>query len=71
MIEKIGFFDDQFFAYGEDVDLSFRAKLTGYRCFYMPAAIVYHKINQTMGVKSHFVLYYSRQFSIPGLPPCK
>jgi GT2 family glycosyltransferase len=43
MLEKIGLFDEDYFAYFEDVDLSFRAQLSGYRCLYLPQAVVYHK----------------------------
>lgn len=42
MLDDIGFFDDDFFAYCEDGDLSFRAQLAGYRCLYVPEAVVYH-----------------------------
>lgn len=37
------YFDENFFAYKEDVDLSWRAKLLGWKCLYVPSAIAYHK----------------------------
>jgi GT2 family glycosyltransferase len=49
MLEEIGLFDEDFFAYCEDADLSFRAQLAGYRCLYVPGAIVYHMGNATTG----------------------
>jgi len=61
MIDEIGFFDERFFAVGEDIDLSFRAILAGYKCLYIPDAIVYHKVNQTVGRNSDFLLYQSRR----------
>lgn len=61
MINEIGFLDNRFFAYGEDLDLSFRAKLAGYKCLYVPKAKVYHKINQTSGKRSDFILYQTRR----------
>lgn len=61
MIEKIGFFDEEFFAMGEDIDLSFRARLAGYKCIYVPNAIVYHKVNQTTGIGSDFLIYHARR----------
>ncbi len=61
MLGEIGFLDDRFFAYGEDLDLSFRAKLAGYKCLYVPKAVVYHKINQTFGRESDFLLYHTRR----------
>ena len=36
------FFDEAFFAYMEDVDLAWRARLLGWRCWYEPAATAYH-----------------------------
>lgn len=42
LFEDIGFFDEDFFAYLEDVDLCFRAQIKGYKCFYLPSAVVYH-----------------------------
>jgi len=61
MLEKIGFFDEDFFAVGEDIDLSFRAKMAGYRCVYVPDAIVHHKVSATVGVGSDFQIYQSRR----------
>ncbi|MGH7142163.1 MAG: glycosyltransferase family 2 protein [Candidatus Saccharimonadales bacterium] len=47
MLEKVGLFDEDFFAYYEDVDLSFRAQLTGWKVCYTPRAIAYHQIGAT------------------------
>ena len=49
MLEDVGLFDESFFMYCEDVDLAFRAQLLGYRCIYVPTAIVYHKLSATGG----------------------
>jgi len=42
ILKKIGYFDDDFFMYYEDVEISERARLHGYRIRYCPSAIVYH-----------------------------
>ncbi|HEY3352967.1 MAG TPA: glycosyltransferase family 2 protein [Polyangia bacterium] len=42
MLEHIGGLDEEFFSHVEDTDLSFRAQLAGYRCRYVPEAVVYH-----------------------------
>lgn len=42
ILKKIGFFDEEHFAYLEDVDLGWRAKIHGYDNWYEPSAIVYH-----------------------------
>jgi GT2 family glycosyltransferase len=51
MLESTGFLDPEFFMTYEDVDLSFRAQLLGFKCFFIPSAIVYHRYRATM--KSH------------------
>lgn len=47
MLEDIGLFDEDFVGYCEDVDLSFRAQLAGYRCVFAPRARVYHRLSAT------------------------
>lgn len=42
LFDSIGLFDEDFFMYLEDVDLSFRAQLFGYKCLYVPESKVYH-----------------------------
>ncbi len=37
------YFDEDFFAYWEDLDLSWRLRLAGYECIYVPDAVVYHQ----------------------------
>jgi GT2 family glycosyltransferase len=38
----IGLFDDDYFAYLEDVDIGLRAQSAGYKCYYVPTALIYH-----------------------------
>lgn len=42
MLDEVGLFDEDFFAYHEDVDLAWRARSRGWRCVYNPRAVVYH-----------------------------
>ena len=42
MLDEVGLFDEDFFAYHEDVDLAWRARSRGWRCMYSPRAVVYH-----------------------------
>lgn len=49
MLDEIGPFDETFFMYCEDVDLNWRAQLAGWRCWYTPGAVVYHKLSATGG----------------------
>lgn len=46
-LKQIGLFDEDFFAYYEDVDISFRARLAGWDVLYEPGALVLHHINAT------------------------
>ena len=47
LFDRIGLFDEDFFAYFEDTDLSFRANWSGFRCLSVPDAIIYHKVGGT------------------------
>lgn len=54
MVEEVSFshcqpFDPSFFMYCEDVDLNWRAQLAGWKCWYAPQAMVYHKLSATGG----------------------
>lgn len=49
LLEEIGMFDDNFFAYMEDVDLAIRSKINGYHNFLCPQAVVYHIGSATSG----------------------
>ncbi|WOF22322.1 glycosyltransferase family 2 protein [Microbacterium betulae] len=46
---EIGLFDETFFAYFEDVDVGFRARLAGHEIVYDPAAVAHHRIGATSG----------------------
>lgn len=49
MLDEIGGFDEDFFLYGDDAELGLRARLAGWRCVYVPAAVVKHKRGSSMG----------------------
>ena len=57
MIETVGFFDEDFFAYCEDTDLGMRGRLAGWRAVLARDAVVYHKYSQTGGAFSPLKLY--------------
>lgn len=57
MLKEIGLFDEDFFAYYEDVDLSFRAQLAGWKVRYEPKAEAYHQIGATSGKIKGFTTY--------------
>ena len=47
VFNKIGLFDEDYFAYLEDLDFSFRLQLAGYKCYYNPEIVCYHKRGET------------------------
>ncbi len=49
MLDDVGLFDEDFFAYCEDADLSFRARLRGWSCLYAPGAVAHHRFSATGG----------------------
>jgi GT2 family glycosyltransferase len=58
MLDQVGLFDEEFFAYLEDVDLAWRARLAGWRCLYAPDASVLH-VHSATGVEgSPFKSYH-------------
>ena len=55
LFDRIGFFDEDFFAYLEDVDLNLRINRAGLQGYYVPAARVYHVGSATTGSKINSV----------------
>ncbi len=51
VFRQIGFFDEAHFAYLEDVDMGYRAKILGYRNLYVPGAVVWHKGSASTGAR--------------------
>ena len=51
VFEEIGYFDEQHFAYLEDIDVGYRARIYGYQNMYCPTAVVYHVGSGTSGSK--------------------
>jgi len=49
VFERIGFFDEEFFLYYEDVDFCLRAKKAGFKTFVLPSASVVHKLSVSVG----------------------
>lgn len=51
LFDRVGLFDEDFFAYLEDVDLNLRINRAGLRGYYVPSAVVYHIGSATTGSK--------------------
>ena len=58
MLEEIGLFDEDFFLYCEDTDLGLRARWAGWKCIYVPAAVVDHHYSHSAGRASGLKAYY-------------
>jgi GT2 family glycosyltransferase len=54
-------FDEHFYCYNEDVDLSFRLRLIGHRCIYVPDAVVEHVGSGTTSRYSDFAVYHGQR----------
>jgi GT2 family glycosyltransferase len=59
--EQVGGLDEDFFCYGEDVDLGFRLQLAGYRCLYVPTAVAHHYGSAVTGERSDFSTYHGQR----------
>ena len=58
MLDDIGLFDEDFFAYCEDSDLGLRGRLAGWTCRYVPDAVVYHAYSRSTAPYSAFKAFY-------------
>jgi GT2 family glycosyltransferase len=52
VIDKIGLLDEIFFMYFEETDWNLRAKKKGYKIYYVPTTIIYHKVTPFIGKKA-------------------
>lgn len=65
VFEKIGYFDEEHFAYLEDIDIGYRAKIYGYENWYASRAIVWHVGSGTSGSRyNEFKVRYSARNNI-------
>ncbi|CAG0956438.1 glycosyltransferase family 2 protein [Geobacter sp.] len=58
MLEDVGFLDPDFFLNHEDTDLNMRAWLAGWKCLFVPQAVVYHKVSASIVPMSDTAVYY-------------
>ena len=58
-LNKVGLLDEQFFMYGEDIDLSYRIKLGGYKNYYFPETkIIHYKGESTKKSSVNYVFVF-------------
>jgi GT2 family glycosyltransferase len=58
MLEEVGLFDEDFFAYGDDTDLGLKGRWAGWKCLYVPKAVVHHRYSQSSGSYSALKAFY-------------
>lgn len=65
IFEKIGYFDENHFAYLEDIDVGYRARIYGYYNVFEPSALVWHAGSATSGSKyNEFKVNFSSRNSV-------
>jgi GT2 family glycosyltransferase len=74
IFEETGGFDESFFAFGDDADFGLRARLLGWKAWYVPGAVVHHRHSATAGaysplkvmlVERNRLLLAIKSFSLP------
>lgn len=72
VLDKIGYFDEAFFMYGEDVDLSYRVMLGGYKNYYLPTTRIIHykgestkksSINYVRSFHNAMIIFSNKHFA--------
>ncbi|MCC6182773.1 MAG: glycosyltransferase [Bacteroidia bacterium] len=65
VLDKIGLLDETFFMYGEDIDLSYRITLAGYKNYYFPETqIIHYKGESTKRNSLNYVLIFYKAMAI-------
>lgn len=57
-LKKVGMFDEKYFMYYEDTDLSQRLKKRGFEVAYVPDSVIWHKVSQSSGIGSELNDYF-------------
>lgn len=59
-LKHIGLFDEDFFMYHEDTDLSWRMRIAGYRCLIEPRSVVYHHYEFSRSIQKFYFMERNR-----------
>jgi GT2 family glycosyltransferase len=59
VFDAVGWFDERYFAWFEDVDLGIRAQFAGFRCWYEPSAVVRHHGSATTATMSELKVFFT------------
>ncbi len=69
-LDSVGVFDERFFLYYEDTDLSWRGRLQGWRYVYEPRSVVRHRHAQSSGVGSKIFRFHTERNRLLMLAKC-
>ncbi|MEK7526653.1 MAG: glycosyltransferase family 2 protein [Patescibacteria group bacterium] len=58
-LKEVGLFNEKYFMYYEDTDLSQRLKLAGKKIVYDPSGVIWHKVAQSSGIGSNLNDYFT------------
>lgn len=61
LLDEVGGLDDRYYLMHEEDDLAWRARFVGWRCTYVPSAIVFHQRSASLGIHSPTKLYYGER----------
>ena len=64
VFDKVGTFDEKYFAYYDDTDFVLRATKAGFKLYYEPGVSILHKVSSSAGSNSLFYVYYSNRNKI-------
>lgn len=64
VIKKVGYLDEQFFLYYEDVDFCLRAKLKGFSSFVLPSVVITHALSKSVGKVSKLAMYHQTKSAL-------
>ena len=59
IFSQVGGYDERFFIYAEDWDLSLRVDRAGYKMMVVPSSVIYHSVGKALGRTNPLIYYYS------------
>jgi GT2 family glycosyltransferase len=63
-LKNVGFFDESYFMYHEDLDLGWRLRLAGYKNVLAPESVIYHKYEFGKSIKKYYWMERNRFITI-------
>jgi len=64
VIDRIGYYDEDYYMYHDDIEMSWRTRLLGYKIVLAPKSVVYHKYDFSRSVKMLYYMERNRYLTI-------